>query len=58
MKQRLCKCLRRFIDCEKVKAMQIFLADDKLLVSTLFQHNKLMNKELYVPCLTKTRYRF
>ena len=64
MKQRLYKCIRRFIvnvkrfiDCEEVKASQIFLADDKLLVSTLFQHNNLIHKELPVPCLTKTSYR-
>ena len=59
MKQRLCKCRRfivnvkRFIDCEEVKARQIFLADDKPLVSTFFQHNKLIHKELPVPCLAK-----
>ena len=64
MKQGLCKCIRRFIvnvkrfiDCEEVKARQVFLADDKPLVSTLFQHNKLMHKELPVPYLAKTRYR-
>ena len=31
MKQRLCKRLRRFIDCEMLKAPQVYLADDKTL---------------------------
>ena len=35
--------VRRFIDCEKVKGRQVLLADDKLLVSTLFKHDKLMH---------------
>ena len=44
MKQNLKKCLRRFIDFERVKARQI---------SLVVKHNRLMHRKSFVPCLTK-----
>ena len=46
MKQRLCECLRRFLDSEILKARQISLANDKPLPSTF------LNISYFIICAT------